>query len=157
MVGIIVRDNLVIGRSNEAGRGIKDAGQLLEGYIAPPFVFAGPARHRHQALVSCHTHGDLARRLVANVAVHVGIDEVLAGNIPIAERFAEFLPIPCQIDTQHSFEEMAALEGRPLERHWLGIFQVPNDIVHDRAMVGDKHIQRHRGLVFDFDGLLYHL
>ena len=68
------------------------ARQFVEGDIVFPFVFIGPARHRHRT-VARSADGNATGCLVADVALHIGVDNILAGSVPITQCLAEFLPV----------------------------------------------------------------
>ncbi len=86
--------------------GLKAYGQLLEGDVAGPFVLIRPAGDGQPA-VAMGADGDLARHLVADIAVHVGVDEVLGRHVELAGRLAEFVPIGCLVETPDGREGRA--------------------------------------------------
>ena len=78
-VGIAVRRDAAIGGRDDARRRIENAGQLVEGKVAGPLVGSHLAGHGQRA-VAGGAQRNRARRLVADVAVDIGIDDVLAGR-----------------------------------------------------------------------------
>src|SRR5579884_1308373 len=77
-ISVIEGERILVGSDDHAGRGIIKGWQLLEGNEAVPFELARAAVHRHVAIV-CAPNRKHTRRVVADIAVHVGVNEVLAG------------------------------------------------------------------------------
>ena len=46
-----------------------------------------------QAAISRSANRNLARRVIADVAVHIGIDDVLSGRVQLRKGFLEILPV----------------------------------------------------------------
>ncbi len=78
-VGVIVVRDLVVGRRNPVCGRIEYRGQLIEGYPPRPLVLAGPAGHGHDP-VALRPYRHQPTQLVADVPLHVGVDEVLRGR-----------------------------------------------------------------------------
>src|SRR5207253_9150968 len=76
-VRVVVVHDLVVGGRDEVRGGVIDAGHLLKGNVAAPFVGAVPARHGQPA-VDFAAQRQLAARLVGDVAVHIGHKQVLS-------------------------------------------------------------------------------
>src|SRR5690348_770659 len=86
-------------RDKNSRRRIKDAGKLIEGYVTGPVVCAVSSRLREQA-VSRSSNWNLARSLVADVAVYVCIDHVLRWPPKSGEVCAKLLPVPRRVNFQ---------------------------------------------------------
>src|SRR6185437_8908569 len=84
--------DLGVGRGDNPRRRIVKAGQLVKRQIAGPVMLAVCAVHRHGA-VTRGANGNKAHGLVANVAVNIGIDNVLRGRGKDRKRFAELIPV----------------------------------------------------------------
>ena len=81
-------------------------GKSLEGDVALPLVARVPARNRPLPVVAL-ADGDLSRRLVADVPLDVGVDEVLRRHGEALRRRAEVLPVARRVQQVEGIERGA--------------------------------------------------
>ena len=87
-VRVAGRLDVVVGGGQDAVFRVERPREVLGGDPADPLVLAVPARHRPRA-VADGPHRVTPRALVADVPVHVGVDEVLPGTGDLEDRRAE--------------------------------------------------------------------
>ena len=150
----------VVGGDDVSLRRVEGAGQFVKGNVVHPLVLIVPAGHRH-GTVAGGTDRDTAGGLVADVALHVGVDKVLAGHVPVRKRLPELLPVAGTIQEEDTARHRAGLERRPRERQWLPaegpiILGATGHVVDDGAVVGDAREYHHRLLLPGDGDLLAH-
>jgi hypothetical protein len=79
----------IVGRCQEALVRVVGERKLLERDVAVPFVFAGEAGNRHGPVPSPPDRMEPGG-LIADVSIHVGVDEVPARRGPLGEGRPEF-------------------------------------------------------------------
>src|SRR5579884_1134704 len=77
-VRVVAAKGILVGGDDAPGGRIESRGQLIEGNEALPFILAGTAVHRYASIPS-PADGQHAGCMVADVAVAVGVDDILAG------------------------------------------------------------------------------
>ena len=133
-------ERVVIGGGEEPCVRIQLVRQLVERAPPLPLVLAGRAGDGIDAL-PVGPHRDERSGLVADVAVDVGVHEILARNLPALECAPELLPVGCAIERQGP--EVA---GRP------GFAAHPSQRVREVPLRVDRHNRTVRGVqVLDRD------
>ena len=89
--------------------------QALEGDVAYPFVVVGVARDGRRSVAPL-SNRDPRRRVVADVAVHVGVDHVLLGTGEATEGVLELLPVLRLVHLQERKVKGVRLKRGPRER-----------------------------------------
>ena len=98
-IRIIVGKRILIGRDDPTLRRIVEGRQLVERNEALPFVVARTSIHRNVAIVIL-PDGKFAGGMVADVAVHVGVNKVLARSGKSGDGGGELLPVAGAVDIQ---------------------------------------------------------
>src|SRR5579863_4374653 len=81
-VSITVRRDPAVCRGDDSGRRIEYAGQLLKRNVAYPFMSIVAAVLR-QTAITRGANGDLSGSLIADVAIDIRIENVLAGRVQL--------------------------------------------------------------------------
>ena len=163
-VGIGGVDGAIVGRDDEAGRRIVGGGKVLEGNGAGPFAAVGPSRHR-EGPVAAAADWHAAGHLVADVAVDVGVNEILRRHVPVAQGGAEFVEVLRPVDVEGGAQYGRGLERRPAQadghRGALGDGRPLGQRLQFFVGVGEHrpvaclaHADRHRGPTGDEEHLL---
>ncbi|MNL15489.1 hypothetical protein D3C87_1364770 [compost metagenome] len=119
-VRVVVGHDLLVGRHDHAVRRVEAARQRVERHEAGPVVARIPPRRRREALqvVVRPAQRHAARRDIADIAVHIGIDDVLLRRVEVAHRRQEGVPVARGGQLQAAFEGLVVRAQRgPLERH----------------------------------------
>ncbi len=82
-----------------------------------PVVLRQPPRRRQPAVVAGLPDRDLPRRLVADVALGVGVDEVLRRHREVGGSGPELVPVRGPVELQDRVGGGGRLERGPLQRH----------------------------------------
>ena len=129
-------DRGVVGRDDHAVLRIELPRQVVERDAARPLTAAVIATDRAiAAVVGVRADRDVARELVADVAVDVGVDEVLRRGAIEGERLAEVLEAGRRVEAEDRLERPVRLEvRRPADRHRWRVLQSLVDVVEDRAV-----------------------
>ena len=92
---------------------------------------------------------DSAARLVADVAIHVGVHHILAGSVNHGEGLTKFIPSPRRADLEKRI--VNAVVKCPAQRQFARFTR--NKIGNDRPVARDYDIHHDIWLAFDVDGL----
>ena len=151
-VGVVLIDDGVVGGDDIARRWVKEGRQFLVGDRAVPLVFVRPARHGHHALpVAADGHD--AGHLIGDVAVYVGVDEVLRWDVPVAQGLAELIDVLGLVDQQRRLQDARwGSGGRPAHGQDVGL--VFEHVADDRPVLGLAHGQGDILAAVDLDDLL---
>jgi len=156
------RHDLVIRRDQPAARRIEGARQLIEWNETRPVVARVPARSGGEAFerVVALSHGDAPGRDEADVAVDVGIAQVLLRDVEIAQGVDEFFPVarPRQLEERLQRDiivrERGPCEGEGVAaRH--GIERVARHVRDHRTVARDAHVQHFIVRAFDLQRLAH--
>ena len=130
-------------------------GQLVGRDVAGPFVLAVAARPRPGALVrAVGPDRDAAGQDVADVAVDVGVDEVLGRRAVGRERGLELLEVRGRLEVEDRLERPVDLGGRgPAEGEERRALEARVDVVEDRAVAGLPHVEDDVRAAGDLDRL----
>ena len=115
-VRMVGADHGVVRGDDVALVGVVDDGQFGEGDEAPPVVRRVPAGLGHGAVAGAADRQP-ARRLVADVARAVGVDEVLRRHVEEARRGAELREIGRRVQREDGGGGRARVERGPAQRH----------------------------------------
>ena len=142
-VRVVVVVDPVVRRDQVSARGIDRPRQLVERDPSVPLVLVGPAGHRRGA-VAAVAQREPSRALVADRAVDVGVDEVLARALHAPRRAAELLEAGRVRGVQDERRTDAAVEPRPPQRVRLGRFERDVLGVHvaHRGRLDDRAVPR---------------
>ncbi len=141
-------DDARVGGDDEAALGIESLRKLFERDVAGPFVIVCVAGDGNFA-VAFFADGDAGCHEVADVAVDVRVDGVLAGAPDALHDFAKFVPIFRGGEPVVGVAEAAGFEGGPFEGvGFAGFF------VNDGAVARDDDFEMFVGLAFDVDGFV---
>src|SRR5690606_25292186 len=113
-VGVRVDDGLV-GGDDVAALGVELVGQGVR--LAPPGRRDGP-------VVLLRAGGDLSGQGVADVAVGVGVDEVLRGHLEEGGRFAEVVPVLRAVHGEDGVHGAAGVQRGPAQGHAVAVAPV---------------------------------
>src|SRR5580765_2031146 len=119
-------------------------GQLQGRNIPLPLVFPSPSRHRNNSLVLRGANWNTPDRLGTYVAVPVCIDKIQVRPVPEAERVSEFSPVARAIQPDHRLDGGFAFVSAPCQGQWLGEFEPPAQVVHQRPMMSALDFQYDR-------------
>ena len=116
LVRVVGPDQPVV-RGDDPSRGrIEHVGQLVEGHEAQPVAVRARARVGPRPVAPA-PDGQPARRIPADVAVHVRVDEVLRGPGEQLHRLPELVPAPRPLQPGESGElDRVVLQRRPAQR-----------------------------------------
>ncbi|GBD14957.1 hypothetical protein HRbin25_00844 [bacterium HR25] len=154
-VGVVVVHDLVVGCGQPVGRRVEGGGQLLEGDEALPFVLVGPARHGDDAMPLGPSR-DPAGQLVADVAVHIGIQEVEGRGGPVGEGLPELLPVAGPHQPEERPRQVGRLAGDGTQGQ--GTLLTRDAGAYHGPVTGHHHLLHHRlGLTPDTELLPQHL
>ncbi len=137
---IVIADDAVIGCDNLMALRVIRLRQFLKGHCARPLVFASPAGHRQQTL-ALGTYGHAPGHVIANVAIHIGINKVLRRRVPMAERGGKLLPIAGAVQAHHCLGSCRWIVAGPAQRHWLPVRLLAAE---DRPMPRDDDLLDYR-------------
>ena len=105
---IIFARRAVVGGGEEIAAGIEGRGEFIERDETRPLVCPVHARNGLQTLdIVARPNRDRARHLKANIAIHIGIDEVHARQLPESGGGAEFVPVCGLVELDNSLRERA--------------------------------------------------
>ena len=113
-VGVVGANDGVVGRGDITGGRVETEGQFIKGNIALPLVFARPARDSIHAVVPVYTNGDVARHLVADIAVYIGVEQVLSGDNELACRGTKIIPVLGAVKFPDRAEDARGFKRRPV-------------------------------------------
>src|SRR5699024_5271033 len=99
-IGILIADHLVIGGDNHSALGVVGPRQLIKRNLAGPVVCAVPSRHRPSS-VALSADGYRPGRLIPDIAVSVGIHQVLRWHPEEFGRRLELLPIASRVQRKY--------------------------------------------------------
>src|SRR2546425_5411101 len=147
-VGIAVRHDAAVRRRDHSRRWIKSVRQVFKRNIPRPVVVIGVSGGGYSPLAVLSDR-EPARRVGADVAVHVRINEILHGSREVAQRRGKFLPVLGAVDFEERKAECVGLERRPAEG------EVAVAVVRDnRPVARDLHDERVVALASDLDDFL---
>ena len=112
-VGVAVAGHAVVGRGDEALQRVDITWQFVEGDEPVPGEVIAPAGHGRQPIAVAPPR-DKAGHHVGNRAGRIGVDDVLAGERPVAQALAEALPAGGPVRGQHGPQVVAGAEERPV-------------------------------------------
>ena len=129
--------------------GFEHARQFFERNIALPFEFVGIARDWKRA-IAIGANRNARRNRETDIAVHVGINRILAGAGDVARGLDEVVPILGFAEQRKTEIESAGFERRPPESVGAAalFWRVAK---HDRSMSRDNHIEIHVGFAAHVD------
>src|SRR5437773_12111286 len=104
-----------VGRGDDAASRVIGMRQAVERDVAYPLVVVGAARDGRRSVAPL-SNRDPRRRVVADVAVHVGVDHVLLGAGEATDGVFELLPVLRLVHPQEREGKGARLKRGPLER-----------------------------------------
>ena len=148
-IGITVGRDPAVGGSQNPGRRIENAGQLVERNVTDPFVSIVAAGFR-QAAIARGPDWNLGRGLVADVAVHVRVDKVLTGGVKGRKRLPELLPVLRRIHFKKRI--MDSVVQRPAQCQLAGLARL--QLADNRTVPGEDHIERDVRLALHMDHFL---
>ena len=101
-VGVAFGGDSVVGGGEDSVGRVEDAGELVEGDVAGPGLCGvdtadGDGAER-AGCDDAAAEGDLADRVVADVTLVIGVDDILGGASPVGEGSAEGGPVVCAVD-----------------------------------------------------------
>ena len=155
--GIIRCNNVTLGR-------VECEWELFKWDISSPFVIICPTRD-WQTAVPIRPNRDISRHLVANVAVHIGIDQVLSWGSEIAGGFTELIPVFSPVKLPDGAKDSVWFKCSPSKRNGVRlrqinthrlveIFRKIGGIRNDGTMSGVAHSHFHRFSPSHLDGLI---
>ena len=155
-VRVVRVDRRVVGGHDQAVLRIELPGQVVERDPAGPLAAAVIATDRAiAAVVGVRADRHVAGELVADVAVDVGIDEVLRRGAVEREARPEVLEVRRGIEAEDRLERPVGLDGRrPADRHRRGIRQPLVDVVEDRPVDRRADLEVERFLAGHLDLLV---
>ena len=116
-VGVVAADDRLVGGDDEPLLGVEHARQPVERHVvAGPVVVGAPALGGHRAVVAGLADRDPAGRLVADVALAVGVHEVLAGHGERRRGRAELVPVAGEVELQDRVRGGRRLQRGPRQR-----------------------------------------
>src|SRR5262249_39511495 len=130
-------------------RRIQHVRKLFEWQIAFPTMRVISSRNRKQA-IAARTNRDFAGRLVSNVSIDIGIDDVLRRSTKPRERGAELLPIPGHVHVKERISHQVGVVECPLQRNLSRLSR--NDGRDDGPMPGDEDVKLQVSSVLNVDG-----
>ena len=139
VVGEVVRvrgvHDRIVGRHDRSRLGVEQRGQLVERDAARPFVRAVVPGAWPQAGRVAVADRERAGQLVADVAVDVGIDEVLARRAVQRQALPELLERVRGVESEDRLERAIGLrDGRPVQAHERRVGEALLDVVEDRSV-----------------------
>ena len=138
-----------IGGRQYARRRIVYAGQLVERNVALPLVLVvGPADG--QTAVARGADRNVARGVVANMPVDVGVNNVLSRCGQLREGFLELIPVLCRVYIEKRIVQR--IVERPAQRDLARLAR--NEVGDERTMAREGDIDRHVGLSLDVNDFL---
>ena len=148
----------VVGVEQKARRRVQRLRLLLEGQETCPIKLARGAVDRRQPVARL-AHGHEAGALEADVAVDIGVDDVLRRRLEQTQRRQKLVPVPRLVEPDDRFEaRVLVAKSREGERHDLAL---PGDCAHAGVYIGQDgsvprraHGQAHVGLALDVNDLL---
>ena len=138
-VGISVGRDAPVGRGDDSRRRIVHAGKLVVRNISGPLVRVVIAGHGNRA-VARRADRNQPGCLVADVPVHVGIDDILSRRAKLRERRPELLPVLRRVHGKERNARRLRVIDDPLERELALLSR--NEVADDRPVPGDLDIQR---------------
>ena len=118
--GRVPGHHTLVGRHDQAIGRIEDERHLLEGHHPGPVVGRVPTRGRPEAGWRSRDRAparrDRPRCLIADVAVDIGIDDVLRGCRKVRQRRPEVIPATGEVETHHRIGGGGGLQPGPRER-----------------------------------------
>jgi len=140
-VGVVVVHGLVVRRGHVVRGRIEDRRQLVEGDEALPVVLPRPTRRGHQPL-ALGSQGHQAGHLIADVALHIGVDEVLSGRWPMTHGLAELLPVASPVQQEDGLGVLAGLGHHRAQRQ--RSLLAGDTRADDRPVAGHQDLLHHR-------------
>ena len=146
-VRIVRRHRAMVGGDDEMGRRVVGVGQCIERNPAVPLHLTGPALGGHRS-DAAGPDRDAARRVVTDVSLDVGVDEVLRRDDEVLERCGELGPVLRRVEPQKCRDSLVlVVERGPAERErfehrrpgiagGFGVVRVDR-VGHQRAVPGD--------------------
>ena len=118
-VRVVVGGDAGVGGGEDAAGGIEGLGKLVEGDVADPFVGGvegvGGDGAEGGGLGDAAADGDLADGVVADVAVVVGVDDVLGGAAEGGEGGDEGGPVDGGVDAEEGWRDVGGVVDGPAE------------------------------------------
>src|ERR1700691_1990555 len=147
-IRVVVRRDSPVGRGNDSRRRVVNTGQLVEGNVARPLVSIIRATDR-EAAVAGGSNWDVPGRLIADVAIDNGIDNILSGRVELGKRLAKFFPVLRRVDIE-KWHVQPVVEC-PTQCYLPRV--TGNQFADDRPMPGKLHIDRDIRFLFDMNYL----
>ncbi len=117
VVGISLRNNLIVGGDDEAVLGIEAMGLFRLIQVSSPASLLFPSRIR---VDSCFRRSprDFSVEIIADVSLDVRIDKILGWSVEQGQGLLEPRPVPGLVQAIKGFERPAAVIDRPAQGNW---------------------------------------
>src|SRR5262249_51764040 len=151
LVFVALGDDLVVCGRYEVSRRIVRSWQLGKREVAVPFILARAARHRQKSGPAFALWRP-ARRLPSDVAVHVGVNQILRRHAPSLERFQKLSPVCRAIERERcKITSRSGLHANPMKR----ISAMQSRVFEDNRTVPRKlQLEIHRLATFYLDAFV---